>query len=103
MSALSIFKPDRQTVVGIANPIFLTSLLKMVRGAEVTFEVLDRDGAGLKILIGTKQLYYLDGRLFWADLKSLEPCQSIHPGLTLLRHKPTLRGVFLMLGEHSEA
>ena len=103
MSALSIFKPDRQTVVGIANPIFLTSLLKMARGAEVTFEVFDRDAASLKLLVDTKQLYYLDGHLFWADLKSLAPCQSTHPGLARLRHQPTLRGMFLMLGEHSEA
>ena len=103
MSALSIFESDRQTIAVVTNPIFLTSDLRMMRGAEVTFEVFETDANRLENFVGTTQLYYLDGRLFWAALKSLEPSQGTHPGLSLLRDKPTLRGVFLMHGDHSDA
>ncbi len=99
MSALSIVKPDRKVVPLVANPIFLPSPLRTESGGEVTFEVFEIDAGGLKDLVGTKQLYHLDNALFWAELRSLQPCQSTHPGLSLLRHKPTLRGVFLMHGE----
>ena len=99
MSALSIVKPGRKVVPLVANPIFLTSPLRTESGGEVTFEVFEIDAGGLQAVIGAKQLYHLDNKLFWAELKSLQPCQSTHPGLSLLRHKPTLRGVFLMHGE----
>jgi hypothetical protein len=99
MPALSVVKPGRQAVPVVANPIFLTSPLRTEGGAEVTFEVFDIDAGALRELVGTKQLYHLDNTLFWAELKSLLPCQNTHPGLSLLRHKPTLRGVFSMHGE----
>jgi hypothetical protein len=99
MSALSIVKPGRKALSVIANPIFLTSLLRTESGAEVTLEVFEIDAGRLKELVGAKQLYHLDNKLFWAELRSLEPCQSTRSGLSLLRDKPTLRGVFSMHGE----
>ncbi|MGH6677360.1 MAG: hypothetical protein ACREDL_00085 [Bradyrhizobium sp.] len=103
MSALSIVKPGCKAVPLLANPIFLTSPLRTENGAEMTFEVFDSDAAGLKEVVGTRQLYHLDGELFWADLKSLQPCQSTHPALSLLRDKPTLRGVFSLHGDDQGA
>jgi hypothetical protein len=103
MSALSIFKPDRKAMPCVANPIFLTSALRTECGAEVTFEVFEIDARALIDLIGTNQLYHLDNQLFCAELKSLQPCESTHPGLSLLRHKSTLRCVFSMRGAHYNA
>jgi hypothetical protein len=103
MSALSIFKSDRTTIILAANPIFLTSPLRTASGAEVTFEVFQVNAHRLQALIGSKQLYSLDHQLFWAELKSLQPSESTHPGLARLRDKPTLRGVFLMHGDHYNA
>lgn len=99
MSALSMVRPGNKAVPCVANPIFLTAPLRTENGAEVTFEVFEIDAGGLRDLVGTKQLYHFDGKLFWAELKSLEPCQSTHPGLSYLRERPTLRGVFSMHGE----
>ena len=99
MSALSIVKPGRKAIPLVANPIFLTSPLRTESGAEVTFEVFEVDAGYLRELVGTKQLYHLDTKPFWAELKSLQACQSTDPGLSLIRNKPTLRGVFLMHGE----
>ena len=99
MPALSIVKPGRKGVSVLANPIFLTSPLRTESGAEVVFEVLEIDAGSLGELLGTKQLYHLDSKQFWAELKSLRLCQSTHPGLSLLRYKPTLRGVFSIHGE----
>jgi hypothetical protein len=99
MPALSIVKPGHKAVSVLANPIFLTSPLRTESGAEVIFEVFEIAASALNEFVGTSQLYHLDGKLFWAELKTLQPCQSIHPGISRLRHKPTLRGTFSMLGE----
>jgi threonine/homoserine efflux transporter RhtA len=37
--------------------------------------------------------------MFSAKLMSLEPCESTHSGLALLRDRPTLRGVLTIEGE----
>lgn len=102
MSALSVVRDGQKAVPLVANPIFLISPLRVKSGAEVTFEVFEEDAAALKSLIGEPHLYHLDGELFWAQLNSLEPCESTHPGLYLLRHKPTLRGMFSIIGESAQ-
>ena len=102
MSALSIVRDGQKVVATIANPIFLTSPIRVERGAQLTFEVFETDAAILKDLVGTKQLYYLDHELYWAELISLELGESTHPSLALLRDKATLRGVFSILGEADE-
>jgi hypothetical protein len=102
MSALSIVRNENKAVILVANPLYLTSSFTAQAGGRVTFEVLEADAAGLKKLIGSKQLYYLENELFWAQLKSLEPCESAHHTLAIVArslNKKTLRGVFSILGE----
>ena len=59
MSALSIVRNENKAVILVANPLYLTSPFTAQAGGRVRFEVLEADAAGLKPLIGTKQLYYL--------------------------------------------
>ncbi len=102
MTALSIVRDGQRAVTVLASPIFPLTSLRVQSGAELTFEVFEKDARGLKPLIGKKQLYVLHGEPFWAELKTLEPCESTHPGLALLRDRPTLCGVFFILGEARE-
>jgi hypothetical protein len=98
MSCLSVIRDGRSVVV--ANPIYLLSPIEVRNGANVTFEVLAADAASLKDLVGQISYYYLDPPgFFWAQLKTLDECQSTHPGLALLRNKPAFRGVFSIFGD----
>ena len=94
MACLSIVRESGPTTVA-ANPIFLLDPMSSKSGVEVAFEVFEADGGELKSLIGEHRCFYIDDNVgvFWARLKSLEPCVSTHPGLALLRNTPTLRGV----------
>jgi hypothetical protein len=88
MACLSILK-DKVYVV-CANPIFPTSDL----GNTLAFEVLENDASSLKSLLGEADEYYIDSvGTFFGVLQSLEPRQSTHPGLAMLRDKTTLHGV----------
>ena len=70
-------------------------------GAELVFEMFEVDAGCLRARLGEFRNYGLDRgqQLFSAKLTSLEPCESTHPGLALLRDRPTLRGVFTIEGE----
>ncbi|MGH8227054.1 MAG: hypothetical protein ACREU3_03970 [Steroidobacteraceae bacterium] len=100
MACLSIVREHGRTTVA-ANPIFLLDPMTSQLGAEVAFEVFDADSAELKTLVGAHRCFYIDDSVgvFWAQLKSLEPCVSTHPGLALLRTRPTLHGVFVIVGD----
>ncbi len=103
MACLSILgERGPKTVATVAaNPIFPLDALN-VRGGELfRFEVFDADAGQLKALVGTHRCFYIDetSGVFWARFQSLEPCVSTHPGLGLLRDKPTLRGVLVVVEE----
>jgi hypothetical protein len=90
MACLSVQLEGKNIFVVCANPIFPISDM---RDGALTFEVFEDDAASLKLRLGKKELYVLDGGKPWfGELISLEPCRSTHPGLSLLRHKPTMRG-----------
>ena len=90
--ALSVIEHGGRAVV-VANPIFVIS----ESDTQLTFEVLKQDAAALIPLIGKSHNYVYGSDPFWGKLKSLETCESTHPGLALLREKATLRGVFLLM------
>jgi hypothetical protein len=96
MSSLSILKEG--VFVTCANPIYLTCDLDWRDGVTLSFEIFVADATSLKSRLGEVEQYCLDSQAsFWGKLTILEPCQSTHPGLRLLRHKPTLRGVLTIL------
>lgn len=96
MASLSIVRDDGPTTL-LANPLFMLDPIVIVDGAEARFEVFDVDAGMLKSLVGKHQCFYMDSvGIFWAQIKSLELCTSTHPGLALLRNRPTLRGTFVM-------
>ena len=102
MACLSIVREGLGATI-VANPIFVTSAIeKLQTGAKLIFEVFEQDAAALGQLLGETRIYVLTppGN-FWGKLDILEPCQSTHPGLALLRHKPTLRGVLAVFEEVS--
>jgi hypothetical protein len=89
MACLSVQHDDGGIFIVCANPIFPLS----EEDGKLTFEVLKADSTSLKRRIGKKENYVLDnGRPFFGEVISLEPCQSMHVALSLLRHKPTLKG-----------
>lgn len=98
---LSIFRDGRPPAVTVASPVFFTSPTDSLQiGAEITFEVSERDASALKPLVGKDEYYVINFEThFWARLKILEPCKSTHPGLALLRDRPTLRGVLTVFKE----
>jgi hypothetical protein len=99
MACLSIVGQGRPVVV-VANPVFVTSPEDSRDSTDLTFEVLEEDAAALGSLIGKAQFYILNSaNPFWGQLRTLEPCESIHPGLAHLRHKTTLRGVLTVFQE----
>lgn len=89
MSCLSVFAENSLPFYVCANPIFVTS----ESDYGVTFEVFADDATSLKSRLGKLHLYHSDSKLFWAELTALQPCESTHPALRLLRHRPTLQGV----------
>ena len=91
MSALSIFAGEGGPAYGCANPIYVIS----EEGDTLSFEVREEDASYLKTLVGKHELYSLDGgRPFFAQLVSLEPCQSTAAALSLMPDVPAMRGVF---------
>lgn len=100
MASLSILSEDG-VIIGCANPIFIISDGGRQKGAELVFEVFERDATGLRARLGKYEQYGIDPTqlMFTAKLTSLEPCESTHPGLALLRERPTLRGVLRIEGE----
>ncbi len=103
MTCLSILTEDRPATVA-ANPIFILSQVDDRRGAEIAFEVFEEDAGILKTLIGKKRLYYINPpeKIFWGELTELDACTSIHPALTLLRDRRTLRGIFTVFGDDDQ-
>jgi hypothetical protein len=63
-------------------------------GEQYEFEVLSRDAAYLEERIGKDDQYVIEGQACWAKLVSLKTCLSTHPGLSLMRERPAMRGVF---------
>ena len=100
MACLSILRERGPTTVA-ANPIFPLDALNVRGEGEFRFEVLDAAASQLKAIVGMHRCFYIDetSGVFWAQLRSLEPCVSTHPGLALLRDKPTLRGVLVVVEE----
>ena len=92
MSCLSVIEDKGKMIaIVVANPIFLTSPIEgLPNGSKIVFEVLEIDADGL--IVGDTRYYSIDGRQpFWGTIKSIDHCVSTHPGLDLLRDKPTLR------------
>lgn len=94
MSSLSVFSAN--LFVTCANPIFP---LSDPDTGTFTFEVLEADAVMLKARVGKWEQYLLGEKPpFFGELVKLEPCESTHLGLLLLRDKPTLRGVLAVGG-----
>ena len=100
MTCLSILR-ERGPATVAANPIWPLDALNIRGGGEFRFEVFDVDASQLKAIIGAHRCFYINetSGTFWARLQSLDPCVSTHPGLALLRDKPTLRGVLVVVEE----
>lgn len=76
-----------------ANPIFLLGNPSWQEGVELTFEVFESDANYLRAQLGKVREYSLGQQPFMGRLESLDPCESTHPGLALMRETATLRGV----------
>src|SRR5271170_1066943 len=77
-----------------ASPIFVTSGVDLTPGKSLTFEVFEANAAELRSRLGEIERYTLDSSSsFFAQLTTLEPCESAHSALSYLRNEPTLRGV----------
>lgn len=104
MGGLSVLLEDSapnppSVFVCCANPIFLNNEPVWSDGAEFIFEVLETEASTLKLKLDKREQYSLDGGpLFFGELSDLQPCDSTHPALSLLRNEPTLRGVMRVLG-----
>ena len=94
--ALSLFRGNGLPSVVIANPIFPTSPVEFNNGVGITLEVLERNSAVLKTLIGKERRYVFGTESFWARLDCLDLCDSTHQGLALLRDKETLKGLLVI-------
>ena len=103
MACLSIIHDGGPATVA-ANPIFSLDPIDPRGDAEFRFEVFEADAAELKTLVGEYRCFYIDSTdgVFWARLKSLEPCVSSHQGLALLRDKPILRGILVIVKEPTQ-
>jgi hypothetical protein len=98
MAAISVAKDGKLPFVGVANPVFVLSQpVNWDAGGLITFEVLEIDGETLKSLVGQHLYYAIGDQSFSGVLQLLEPCESTHSGLALLRHKRTFRGSIAVL------
>jgi hypothetical protein len=99
MACLSISRDG--VFVICASPIFVTSRVDLTPpGSALKFEVFAADATSLKPLIGQIECFMLDPAApFMAELTTLEPCESTHAGLRLMRDAPTVRGVLTIQGE----
>lgn len=91
MACLSVRHQDGPFVV-CASPVFLMS---DPDSSILTLELSENASTDLRSRLGTIEQYVLDGRKgpFFGQLISIEPCESRHPGLALLRDEPTMRAV----------
>jgi hypothetical protein len=104
MACLSIATLGRLPLVKAANPIFtLREVINYAKGGSIVFEVLEADAEVLKSLINKPSQYAFNSQSFSGTLTSLDSCESTHPGLGHIRHKPTLRGTLTVLPEASTA
>ena len=103
MACLSIIRDGGPAMVA-ANPIFPLDPIDPRGDAEIRFEVFEADADESLQLVGEHRCFYIDSAdgVFWAKLKSLEPCVSSHQGLALLRDKPTLRGILVIVKEPTQ-
>lgn len=101
MSCLSVFRRPGKGAVVAANPIYITSPIEdQANTARLEFEVLIEDASSLSALIGEREHYALGSEwAFWGVLESLEPAESTHPGLGLMRNRRALRGVMTVYPE----
>jgi hypothetical protein len=99
MGVLSVFDDESGLMIGCANPIYLTSGLDYEPGAEIVFEVDERDSSMLKARLGRREQYGIDTSKppFFAVLTSLNPCRSTQFALLALE-RPTLRAVLKVEG-----
>ena len=86
-------RADQRSCNHWGNPIYLTSEVSFRRGDKLTFEVLEQDASQLKSLVGKFELFGLNSRAFFAQLVTLERCQSTVPPLAMMRDRPTMRGI----------
>lgn len=99
MSALSVFPNEGGVPRVAANPIYVTSR----DGDALTFEVLTVDASILKTLVGRKELYGYEGRVFWGELVRLDACESTADALSLMRDRPAMRGVLKVYAKWDHA
>ena len=72
--------------------------------SSVEFEVLESNAASLRSELGVKHLLSYNGSApIWAELVSLEPCESTAVGLGQMHGRPTLRGKLIRLAEDTLA
>jgi hypothetical protein len=87
MACLSVL--DDGIFIVCANPIFPIS--EPDTGI-FNFEVLEVDSVMLKTRKGKVEFYGVDGTVpFFGVITEIEPYQSTHSALALMREKPTLR------------
>ncbi len=100
MACLSWRRDDATGFTAAANPIYLLSDPTAPMLGGIDFEVLESDAELLMAHVGMVQVFSIDDRAgaFTAKLSPLVPVTSTHPGLALLRGRPTLRGRLEIVG-----
>ena len=100
MSSLCVYLDPPGIMAHCAGPVYLASEPNYRPGAEIVFEVLAADSSALQRRIGKRDQYGFDGSSppFFGIITSLDPCQSTHFALSLMRHKPTMRAVLRVSG-----
>jgi hypothetical protein len=100
MSSLSYYLDPPGIMAGCASPIYVISEpVDYSPGSEIVFEILAADAGPLQRRLGQRDQYGIDSSAapFFGVLASLEPCQSTHFALSLMRQKPAMRGVLKVL------
>ena len=103
MACLSIHNDSGPPTVA-ANPIFLLDPIDIREGGQIAFEIFQEDAQKLMPFVGEHRYFYLDETVgtFLAQLTFFTPSTSTDPALELLRAKPTLRGVLIIMGEPAQ-
>ena len=94
MACLS-WKPEHtKGFVVAANPIYPVSELSALTSGSIEFEILESDADLLVAHVGTPHVFYISDETgtFDARLSPFVRVISTHPGLALMRDRPTLRG-----------